>query len=155
VTEYHHHDRDNFILEVKYFTMDDLKTQFRDLLQAMREHASSNGPDMTPGEVEDLEHRARLAKDTFRAAFSHVPDYSQARLLSQPFQTTLQTLLGWASDILRMSGTNGQSRESFGRIEECSSRMRRLTSDIEGSGEACLWPFIRKIRYETYNPQSV
>ncbi|KAF1998022.1 hypothetical protein P154DRAFT_440141 [Amniculicola lignicola CBS 123094] len=149
VTEYHHHDGDNFIVEVNYFTMEDLKTQFSDLLEALREQNSSDGSSMTQGEVEDLEHRAHLAKDTFRAAFEHIPNYDLEELLSMPFQVALRTLLNWGSGILRRHGTNGQSaqmRETFGNIHDCSSRMRRLTSDIESSNEACLWPFIQKIR---------
>jgi hypothetical protein len=138
---------------VDYFTLDDLKIQFEELLRAYRDYQelprSSRGRD--DGEEEDsnrrrLQRKADLASETFRASFREKLRQTPTVLSSMPFVRAVQTMMQWASQLIPRQG----GREVFRTVEGCSSRLRELTSETndplhDGESPTC-WPFIRKLR---------
>ncbi|KAF2108978.1 hypothetical protein BDV96DRAFT_652220 [Lophiotrema nucula] len=149
VTEYHYHDRDDFLIEVDYFTLEELRTQFQQLLRAYREHQSADGSGMTTEERDDLKRRADLAISTFNASFRENLHSTPGVLTALPFDHAIETLMDWTTQILGRpagAGRGSASRESFENTGECSDRLQLLTSEFEERDRACLWPFIRKIK---------
>jgi len=129
---------------VDYFTLEELKAQFKDLLQAYRDYKSlTSESDITAEEREDLKKKADLAGSTFTSSFRDRLAQNPRILLSSPFDHTLDTMMDWASQILPRQG-NMQS--SFALIEQCSSRLNQLTSETDDAARTSVWPFIRKIR---------
>jgi hypothetical protein len=144
VTEYHFHDRDDFIVHVDYFTLEELRKQFEDLLHAYREYSSLTAQsDITVEERESLEKKADLARNTFRSSFRDRLAQGPSILISLPFNHALDTMMDWTSQILSQQGS---TRMSFDLIERCSSRLNQLTSETDGAADTSVWPFIRKIR---------
>lgn len=102
---------------------------------------------MSTEERNDLEQRAKLAECTFGACF-------KSRLASKPsvmttmgFETAINEMVAWASELMPKNVENSKEyREVFRDAQACSERLQELTSEIEGSGVNCPWPFIRKIR---------
>ncbi|KAF2789491.1 hypothetical protein K505DRAFT_365563 [Melanomma pulvis-pyrius CBS 109.77] len=144
VTEYHFHERDDFIIQVDYFTLEALRRQFKELLRAYREYQSlPNDSDITNEERADLKKRADLAKNTFSASFKERLVQNPGILLSLPFDQAVNIMIVWALQILPQQET---TRESFGLIRQCSARLTQLTSETDSVAQTCVWPFIRKIR---------
>lgn len=144
MTEYHFHDQDDFIIHVDYFTLEELKTQFEDLLQAYREYKTlTSRSDITAEERENLKKKADLASSTFTSSFRDRLTQSPRILLSLPFDHALDTMMDWASQILSQQGN---TRNSFALIKQCSSRLNQLTSETDDATHTSVWPFIRKIR---------
>ncbi|RYP01347.1 hypothetical protein DL765_010864 [Monosporascus sp. GIB2] len=152
VTEYLFHDRDDFIIHVDYFPLDELKRQFEELLRAYRDYQSL--PRNSGGRVEDdedghnrrLQRKADLAKETLRASFRERLEQTPTVLFSMPFEHAVETMVEWASQLLPRQG----GQESFRTVEECSSRLRELSSESgdslpNGESRTC-WPFIQKLR---------
>jgi predicted metalloprotease len=149
VTEYHYHDQDDFVIHVEYFTMSELRKQFQELLAAYRQH-EMGADSMTAAEREDLAKRAELALDTFQASFRPELEQNPRILLDSSLEDALHTLVVWADKVIPrqlQSDSQSRSRETFGDLQECSERLKMLTSETEGASEACRWPFIRKIRF--------
>jgi hypothetical protein len=48
---------------------------------------------------------------------------------------------------LGLDGLNGNARESFENIDQCSDRLKKLTSETEENEQTCLWPFIRTLKF--------
>ncbi|KAF2688370.1 hypothetical protein K458DRAFT_414140 [Lentithecium fluviatile CBS 122367] len=154
VTEYLFHDRDDFIVKVDYFPLDELKKQFEELLTAYRDYQSlpprnsrggtENGED--DNDRRTLQRKADLAGQTFRASFRERLEQTPTVLSSMPFGHAVGTMVEWASLLLPQQGR----QESFSTIEGCSSRLRELTSESDdslpsGVSRTC-WPFIQKLQ---------
>ena len=148
-TEYHYHSRDDFIIEVEWFGVDEMTAQVTDLLQSYRHFHlySEEFEDME--EMKDCEDRARIALDTFRALH-------EGRLGDESFLTesseeaALATLL---SNIRfpDMHGRDGRLIQTS--ADECSAALIRLTSDRSGPGDnVAPWPLIKKIRSVSPSP---
>lgn len=148
VTEYHFHSRDDPNLFIEYFSHTELRQQYEQLLRAYRDHANPATEDMLASDREDLERRAALAMSTFNASFRGRLDNNPDILLTIPLDEALDLMMNWVSQILTQEGVNwrdGQLRETFRDVGQCSSRLKVLTSEADGAGPS-FWPFIRKIR---------
>ncbi|KAF2240355.1 hypothetical protein BU26DRAFT_442855 [Trematosphaeria pertusa] len=150
-TEYHYHDRDDFVIQAEYFTIEELKRQYEDLLRAYQENKSP--PAHTKQEdLEELERRARLAEETFKASFG-VKLQQNPSLLRSSIEYAVTTMLQWASSSLprdRNVHTN-ETRETHNDITACSARIRELTSEADDSemriaNQTSPWPFVRKLK---------
>lgn len=142
--------------------MDELESQFIGLLQPYRQyhlHALNDdsvdrnkrdGDEGDGGERRDLEEQAKVAEDTFLAAFRNHLAQNKKFLLDSPEATVLQTLLTWARNsglpLVERTGTNPE-RESFYDASRCSDRLTELTSEPHSLNEFSAWPFIRKIKF--------
>ncbi|EXJ72753.1 uncharacterized protein A1O5_03900 [Cladophialophora psammophila CBS 110553] len=150
VTEYHYHENANFALEVEYFTQEEIREQFTELLQSYRSHHLHEHDDdtsMTADDCGDLQEKAKAAKDTFRAAFRNHLTQNERFLLDDPEEHVLQTLLTWAvsTGLPVVGGTNMVPRTEFARAEVFSNHLMGLTSEPADASEPSKWPFIRKI----------
>ena len=147
MTEYRFHDRDDFVVIVDYFTRDDLRRQFRELLQAYRENESP-GPDATQEDLARLRETAKVAKATFTASFRERLEQTPAVLSLLPLDDAIQIMIEWSSQMLPRQAS---VEESFDTVDRCSSRLSELTSESHQprpnrSAETCLWPFVKKLR---------
>jgi hypothetical protein len=148
VTEYHFHSRNDLVIVIDYFTPEELKQQYDELLRAYRQNATSATETMSADERDDLQKRADLAINTFRASFRRRLNENPSILLSTPLGDALDSMMTWVSQILAQQGGNrrdSQSRETFRNAEQCSSRLKALTSEADEAGPS-FWPFIRKIK---------
>ncbi|EED13693.1 conserved hypothetical protein [Talaromyces stipitatus ATCC 10500] len=153
VTEYHFHDKNDYSIGIEYFTVQELRTQFEQLLRVYREHKSMTvaeaGEDLRQETEarEDLRQKAELAKVTFQASFRRKLDDIPEVLSDLPYDQAVNTMMAWVPEVAPELGTRvGETREAFEDINECSNRLRILTSEMEEGGQACLWPFIRKLK---------
>ncbi|RYO90874.1 hypothetical protein DL766_001625 [Monosporascus sp. MC13-8B] len=153
VTEYLFHNRDDFIIQVDYFPLDELKRQFEELLRAYRDYQSLPGNSRGRDEDDEddnnrrrLQRKADLAKGTLRASFKERLEQTPSVLSSMPFEHAVETMVEWASQLLPRQG----GQESFRTVEGCSARLRELSSESDDSlpngGSRPCWPFIQKLR---------
>ena len=144
------HDRGDYAIHSDYFTLEELRRQFEELLRAYRDYEQL--PKTTKDQIEDeesesankaLKKKALLASQTFEAIFKEKIPKHPTLLSSMGFDRSVDMMSDWASEVLpRFEG-----EESFSTIEQCSSRLRELSSDSdESSTEQPRWPFIRKLR---------
>jgi hypothetical protein len=137
---------------MEYFTLDELQGQFIELLQSYRHyHLRALHDDDMPGEERrDLEEKAKVAQDTFLAAFRNRLAQNERFLLDSPEATVVQTLLTWARNsglpLTERAGTDPE-REIFNDASRCSDRLTVLTSEPNSLNEVSAWPFIRKIKF--------
>jgi hypothetical protein len=131
--------------------LDELRRQFEELLRAYRDHKLN--PETSTRSNEDersieksLERKANLAAQTFQAVFKKRLEDHPSVLSSMDFDSAIGLMIEWASQLLAWP----QDQESFSTIEQCSSRLRELTSELrdDSSGSAFQhqWPLIRKLR---------
>ncbi|QKX56123.1 uncharacterized protein TRUGW13939_03223 [Talaromyces rugulosus] len=147
VTEYHFHDRDDYFIEIEYFTMQELRRQFEQLLGAYRQHKFPESPTMSAADREDLGKNAALAQSTFRASFRNKLDDHPEVLDTLPFSDAIDTMMGWVEQVLPSLGTQENSlRESFSDINQCSNRLTVLASETDERDQAYSWPLIRKLK---------
>jgi hypothetical protein len=135
---------------VDYFSLDELRRQYEELLRAHRDYVNSPSRNTTPQDREhraDLQRTAEIATETFKASFGE-------RL----FHEAIEIMTEWASQqllsrgVVDGAGRNCPQQESFATIEECSARLAELTTEFNRPGNdhtarAFPWPFVRKIRY--------
>ena len=129
--------------------MGEIKDQFTELLQSYRQY-HLHRDDMSEDDRKDFEEKAKVAQDTFRAAFRNYPIENEQFLLNVPEAVVLQTLLTWTreSGPPLMEGSDGiQRREVVVNEEQCSRRLMELTSEPNSIREPSVWPFIRKIKF--------
>jgi hypothetical protein len=147
VTEYHFHDRDDYCIEIEYFTMQELRRQFEQLLGAYRQHKFPESPTMSAADREDLGKNAALAQSTFRASFRNKLDDRPEVLDTLPFSDAIDTMMGWVEQVLPRLGTQENSlRESFSDTNQCSNRLTVLASETDERDQAYSWPLIRKLK---------
>ncbi|KAJ4302862.1 hypothetical protein N0V90_001753 [Kalmusia sp. IMI 367209] len=150
-TEYHYHERDDYIIQVEYFTLEELKKQYQEMIRDYQENESPPS-DATEEHLQDLQRKARLAKKTLRASFGK-------RMKQTPSVFTFQidhavdTMLQWASQLLPRDrvGQSIQTRETHSTLSTCSSRLRELISEDKVAEtnrveQTCPWPFLRKLK---------
>jgi hypothetical protein len=132
---------------VEYFTMDEIKDQLVELLQSYRQYHLH---DMSEDERKDFEEKAKVAQDTFRAAFRNHLIQNEQFLLDGPEETVLETLLTWTresgSPLMEGAGSIPR-REIVADAEQCSRHLMELTSEPNSIREPSVWPFIRKIKF--------
>lgn len=154
-TEYHYHDEDAFALEVEYFSRDELREQFSDLLKSYRQYNLRDLQDdsMSLTERNSLKDKAKVAQDTFYSAFRNHLSLNENGLLPALLEgderQACQRLLRWTEQSsLPLAGeTNNLSRrEVFTDSIRCSSRLMELTSEPHSPQAASVWPFIQKIK---------
>lgn len=127
---------------MEWFSEGDIATQLSELLQSYR-HFHLHGPDFDPGEREDLEDRANLARDTFRAMFRGLLRDEQFLTLS-PESDVMETLNSWVAESGISSANDREEKQS---IDECSRLLMQLTSEESSDQQPAKWPFIRKIKW--------
>lgn len=142
VTEFHYHNRDTLDIEVNLFTMDELREQLTVMLQSYR-HYHLHGGEMEDAERRDMEERANLARDTFRAMFrGRLND--ERFLINQPEQDVLETLFGWAS---RERPSVFITKQSGLSHDACSKALMELASEPPSRNRPALWPYIRSTKF--------
>jgi hypothetical protein len=141
----------NLALEVEYFTQEELRKQFTELLQAYRTHHLHDDTSMMADDRTDLQKKAEVARDTFHAAFRNHLRQNEQFLLDNQEGDVLQTLLTWAMDtgLPVVEGTNMVPRTEFASADIFSDHLMGLTSEPANASEPSKWPFIRKIRSVT------
>jgi hypothetical protein len=149
VTEFHFHDKENFIIHVDYFSSEALKTQFEELLKAYRDDQSLLG-DMRTGDEDakvyrdTLTRKASLALATFKTSFGDWLGKESSLLSTVPFDRAIEKMIKRVSQLLPSQA----GPEPFSTIEACSIRLRELVSEpnIANADSPTYWPFIRKVR---------
>lgn len=141
ITEYHYNNRDNFVIEIELFSVDEVMEQITQLLQAYR-HYHFHGAEMSQDQKKYFEERAKIAQDTFRAMFRGRLDGEQF-LIDQPEDSVLVTLRSWTQDI-GLSAID--RREVRSTLADCSALLMRFTLDQASSQEPAIWPYVRKIK---------
>lgn len=149
VTEYHHHSRQDLAIEVEYFEMDKLRSQFEELLRGYRDYRSLDSNDMLPEERQDLKKRADLATNTFQAAFRGQLSSNRNTLNSTPIPEAINTMMSWATQIMPRHAHSQPlgPKEYFADVRDWPPHLQTLTTEVAGAGQSSLWPFICKIRY--------
>lgn len=114
----------------------------------MHHFYESNDTSMTAEEHTDLEDKAKVAADTFRAAFRSNIAENERFLLGISEEHVLQTLLTWATStgLPAVEGTTMVPRTEFALADVFSDHLMGLTSEPADPSEPSKWPFIRKIR---------
>ncbi|KAK1989740.1 hypothetical protein LX36DRAFT_594126 [Colletotrichum falcatum] len=141
VTEYRHHARDDFVVEVELFARDELAGQVDELLKSYRRfhlHAGEMGQE---DGVEEAEEQAEVALDTFRAMFRGRLG-NEAFLAGDPEEDVLSTLRSWLGKTYPQDG----GKYTMGDAQACSSLLMRLTSETAGAREPAVWPYIKTIK---------
>ncbi|KAF2638819.1 hypothetical protein P280DRAFT_404207 [Massarina eburnea CBS 473.64] len=155
VTEYHYHERDDFIIHIDYFTLDELKTQYENLLRAYRDYqalASGSDKNTSQKDKDSLKQHANLASATFSACFGDMLERTPAILSSLPFDHAIKMMLDWTERLLPSQSVSGNSeQQQFNSVGKCSVRLGELTSQIGGStvnnqARTFPWPFVKKLR---------
>jgi hypothetical protein len=151
VTEYHYHASDDFVIDIEYFTIQELRAQYEQLLRDYREFQSSvHAENVDEDERAHLKRRADLATNTFMASFGDRVKHTPGVLDALPVADSTNIMVEWLNQILPFQVVQEQSRftqETFPDKAECASRLQILTSEIAEPGYSCLWPFIKKLRY--------
>lgn len=148
VTEYHYHDSDTFAVETELLSLDAIMEQVTELLGSYRKYHSiladiERGENVELEDKRDLEERAAITQDTFRAMFRGRLD-SEQFLTSEPEDSVLVTLRSWAQAMIP-SVING--REVRITLAECSALLTRLTSEQTSGQDPVVWPYVRKIKF--------
>lgn len=147
VTEYHYHNADDYVVEVKRFTIEELHEQLDELLFCYRNFHSRGSSLVEEARddhetVDDLKERAQLAADTLRAMFrGSLQD--ERWLLEESQDVILEQFLTW---IRRDFSLQSPSRQVATSPERCSSILTKLTSEAPDARPPAIWPYIRKIK---------
>lgn len=150
VTEFHYQEDTNSKIEVEYFSLDEMRAQFTELLQSYRQyHLNRQETPQDQQEEEARAERAQVAEETLKAAFQAQLQQDAQTLLTQTESVLIDKLVAWTAGTV-FANEKSDSRafhvETFALVEECSLRLMRLASNQISSNESALWPFIRKIR---------
>ncbi len=140
VTEYRHHHRADFAIEVVQFTDAELTEQLQRLVRAYRYnyfHAAEMESE------EDRKHwadQAKLAWDTLEAMFAD--RVTRALLQNNSTRSVVEILM----NLRLVPDIDGNAVVES--VKDCSDLLMRLTSNRGGAqGGAAAWPYIKKIRY--------
>lgn len=141
VTEYHHHDADDFVVEVERFSIEDLQGQLAELLGYYR-NFHVHGDSLDGDARKDLEAKAKLAVDMFQAMFrGNLQD--EDWLLEESQETILAEFQAWMACAF---GLQLPSRQVATSLDQCSQLLMELTSEVLDAQEPATWPYIRKIK---------
>lgn len=143
VTEYHFHDRNDFIIDIELFAEGSLNQQVSDLLHSYRHYhldlqAGGNADDL---EARDFEEQAQVALDTFRAMFRG--QFDEDFVAEDEADVVLETIQSWLIET-RPDHVGGQ--QSQATLEECTSLLMSLTSETASLNQPAIWPYIKKIK---------
>ncbi|KAF5668081.1 hypothetical protein FHETE_5347 [Fusarium heterosporum] len=140
VTEYHYHDRETLDLHVNLFSVEELRDQLAKLLQAYRNFELLHEAE-TPGERQEMEDNAKVARDTFRAMFRG--RMNEAFLVTSSYDEVLSQLTQWASEAM----PSPLSTRYIGLSPRaCSDTLMRLSSEPASRESPAIWPYIRSLR---------
>lgn len=145
VTEFHYHESPNYSIQVEFWTDEQLTSQLRDLIQAYRQYKLRSRTRTESTAQSDRKKRYELARDTFSSMF-------RGRLLDWDSLTTdsedeiLERFEGWISELHPRQFRNDDNDLS---LLACAERLACLASDQASPDSAPLWPYIRKVKYET------
>ncbi|CAI6334688.1 unnamed protein product [Periconia digitata] len=153
VTEYKYHERDDFMIEIEYLTMEELQLTFEDLLTNYRDYKSSTLSEKSTIDQKELEKKADIALSIFKTTFKGQLEDSPTVLSSMAFNIAVETMLDWARQLLPPpsvfgSGSPMRPQEWYTRAEDCSNRLSQLTSEAtspESRHQSHPWPLIKKI----------
>jgi hypothetical protein len=140
VTEFHYHPRDDYAIEVEYFTTAELMGQIPRLLEGYRNLYLYKG-EIEADERPDKESLANQARDTFRAMFrGRLGD--ETFLLNNSEQEVLRTLEDWLEEARPQSDrrTDGLT------LSTCAEALVHLSSDSPSNSGPAVWPYIKKIQ---------
>ncbi|KAL2276767.1 hypothetical protein FJTKL_00429 [Diaporthe vaccinii] len=141
VTEYHYHAGDDFVVEVEKFSIEELCDQLSELLGCYK-NFHAHGESLDEEARKDLEARANIAADTFRAMFrGSLQDDDW--LLEESQDVILDQFHDWMTSA---SGLQSPSRQVVTSLEQCSSLLMQLTSEVLDAQVPATWPYIRKIK---------
>lgn len=141
VTEYHYHAKDDFVIEVERFSNEDLLDQLSELLGCYR-NFHIHGETLDEEARKDLEARANIAADTFRAMFrGSLQD--EDWLLEESQDAILDQFNDW---MMSASGPQSASSHVVTSLEQCSSLLMQLTSEVPHARVPATWPYIRKMK---------
>lgn len=110
---------------------------------------------MAAEDRENLKQKADLAISTFRASFGEKLENTPALLEVVAFNEAINTMMTWVSQVLPLLEREESgilSKEVFDDMNQCSNRLKSLTSETGERGQPSLWPFIRKIKFVQSNP---
>jgi hypothetical protein len=127
--------------------MEELKTQYSELLQAYRRYHLRDDTNPEDGGI-GFEEKADVARDTFRAAFANRLTRDEPFLINESDRTVLDRLLEWTreSNAPLMEGAeDSQRRYTVTNAQQCSTLLGELTSQSDTEHGSAVWPFIRKI----------
>ncbi|KAK1566032.1 uncharacterized protein LY79DRAFT_529529, partial [Colletotrichum navitas] len=141
VTEYHHHARDDFVVEMELFDKDELANQVHELLKSYRRfHLHAREMTRDDG-VEEAEQQAKVALDTFRAMFrGRLGD--EAFLANDMEENVLSLLRSWLNETYPQD----DGKYTMAEVQACSSLLMRLTSETAGAREPAIWSYIKTIK---------
>lgn len=155
MTEYHFHEQDDFLVRVDYFSLEQLRQQFEELLRAHRDfeesrsrRGRSSGDNTSDHDMGQLEKKSELALETFKACFGEKLRETPGIISTMTFQRAISTMIDWAFTLL----PNQAEQMSFSAIAECSSWLRDISSEsrpeshLQSSNARPSWPLIQKIR---------
>lgn len=155
MTEYHFHEQDDFLVRVDYFSLQQLRQQFEELLRAHRDfeesrsrRGRSSGDNTSDHDMGQLEKKSELALETFRACFGEKLREKPGIISTMTFQRAISTMIDWAFTLLPKQA----EQMSFSAIAECSSWLRDISSEsrpesyLQSSNARPSWPLIQKIR---------
>ncbi len=146
VTEYRHHNRADFAVEVVLFTEADLTKQLRNMVQAYR-HDFLYAAQMSNEDRNHSAAQATLACDTLKSMFGD--RFTTAFLQNNRTRTVVETLINWAMDLRPAHYMHGDNIAES--LEDCADLLMRLTSDRGAArGGPAAWPYIKKIRYALF-----
>lgn len=141
VTEYHYHGADNFVVEVEKFSVEELHEQLAELLCCYR-NFHTHGKSLDEEARKDLEARADIAVDLFRAMFRGSLE-DEDWLLQESQDFILDQFQTW---IENAAGLQSPSRQVVTTLEQCSTLLMQLTSEVPDAQVPATWPYVRKIK---------
>lgn len=141
VTEYHYHAEDDFVVEVEKFSIEELSDQLSELLGCYK-NFHAHGESLDEEARKDLEARANIAADTFQAMFRGFLQ-DDDWLIEESHDVIVDQFHDWMTSA---SGLESPSRQVVTSLEQCSSLLMQLTSEVPGAQVPATWPYIRKIK---------
>lgn len=149
-TEYHYHDIDEFHVEVEYFTKEELRTYFQELLVVHAIHLLPPA-DREVDDGDDFKKKAEAASKTLKTMFGNRMDQNPDVLKSE---TAIEDLVNWSVEILSCQKDNAANQlvQKFKDEDEksFSETLSKLTTQISNTRGENRWPFVRKLKYVWY-----
>jgi hypothetical protein len=145
VTEYHYHNRDDFIVNVDLFTHEEIMTQVTQLLESYCSFHLSQDDGTDPQHRENLQKQARFAVDRFREIFgTRLGD--EAFLTADPKDVVLNKFRLWVEPPTRLAGSN-----TMQTLQQAREFLAQLSSVRQNSATGnSVSPYIKKIQCVTW-----
>lgn len=143
VTEYHYHNEDKFALQLNLFSVDELNSQIKTMLQTYRLFHLHRDEIEEELDRRDAEAKAKVAIDTFHAMFRGRLT-SDDFLINGPEEAVCETLAEWAVGARPLEVNTWQRELS---LKTCTDALMVLSSEPPSRKEPAVWPYIKNIRY--------